>query len=192
MTAPDLLPCPFCGGVPVVKSGGPGCAYVKCCDCPAETGDGPLPKIIAAWNRRATSDDALERAARKAARSLREIAGMDMIGASAVAFNAARELEAALKSAADDDPPCTCCGGSGVTFQTERPCSCIAPTPTPLAAALEVPEVRDMMVLLAWYGEQARLARLIHSEGDMGRHALQADGGKKAKAALAALKGGAE
>jgi hypothetical protein len=38
---------------------------------------------------------------------------------------------------------------------------------------------------LAWYGEQARLARLIHSEGDAGRHALQADGGKLATAALA-------
>jgi len=38
---------------------------------------------------------------------------------------------------------------------------------------------------LAWYGEQARLARLIHSEGDSGRHALSDDGGKRAAAALA-------
>jgi hypothetical protein len=37
---------------------------------------------------------------------------------------------------------------------------------------------------LAWYGEQARLARLIHREGDAGRHALAADGGKRARAAL--------
>lgn len=37
---------------------------------------------------------------------------------------------------------------------------------------------------LRWYGEQARLARLIHSEGDAGRHALAADGGKRALAAL--------
>lgn len=37
---------------------------------------------------------------------------------------------------------------------------------------------------LAWYGEQARLARLIHSEGDAGRAALAADGGNRARAAL--------
>mgnify|MGYP000362648146 CR=1 FL=1 len=37
---------------------------------------------------------------------------------------------------------------------------------------------------LEWYGEQARLARLIHSEGDIGRHALAADGGKRAISAL--------
>ena len=38
---------------------------------------------------------------------------------------------------------------------------------------------------LAWYGEQSRLARIIHSEGDSGRHALQAEGGHRAQAALA-------
>jgi len=26
--------------------------------------------------------------------------------------------------AADDDPPCTDCGGFGITYQTERPCTC--------------------------------------------------------------------
>ena len=39
---------------------------------------------------------------------------------------------------------------------------------------------------LEWYGEQARLARLIHSEGDKGRHALADDGGKRARAAITA------
>lgn len=38
---------------------------------------------------------------------------------------------------------------------------------------------------LAWYGEQARLCRLIHREGDAGRHELSADGGERARAALA-------
>jgi hypothetical protein len=37
---------------------------------------------------------------------------------------------------------------------------------------------------LEWYGEQARLCRLIHSEGDPGRHALADDGGKRATAAV--------
>jgi hypothetical protein len=37
---------------------------------------------------------------------------------------------------------------------------------------------------LAWYGEQARLCRVTSSEGAPGRHALQADGGKRARAAL--------
>ena len=37
---------------------------------------------------------------------------------------------------------------------------------------------------LEWYGEQARLARLVHSGGDAGRHALANDGGNRARAAL--------
>jgi len=39
---------------------------------------------------------------------------------------------------------------------------------------------------LRWYAEQARLCRLIHSEGDAGRNALAADGGQRARDALAA------
>lgn len=41
---------------------------------------------------------------------------------------------------------------------------------------------------LAWYAEQARLCRLIHSGGDAGRNALAADGGQRARAALARIK----
>lgn len=41
---------------------------------------------------------------------------------------------------------------------------------------------------LEWYAEQTRLARLIHSGGDEGRHALAADGGKRARAALEKLR----
>lgn len=37
---------------------------------------------------------------------------------------------------------------------------------------------------LRWYGENARLCRLIHSGGDAGRYALSADGGQLAKDAL--------
>lgn len=37
---------------------------------------------------------------------------------------------------------------------------------------------------LEWYGEQARLCRLIHSEGDAGRKALDDDGGLRARTAL--------
>jgi hypothetical protein len=64
-----------------------------------------------------------------------------------------------------------------------------ADAPLTLAEALTVPEVRALVEALEWYGEQARLCRLIHSGGDPGRHSLQADGGEKARAALANLKG---
>lgn len=47
-----------------------------------------------------------------------------------------------------------------------------------------VDEVEKLREALAWYGEQARLCRLIHSQGDLGRHALQNDGGTIARAAL--------
>jgi len=50
-----------------------------------------------------------------------------------------------------------------------------------IRASSPSPAVREA---LEWYGEQARLARLIHSEGDAGRHALAEDGGKRARAAL--------
>lgn len=49
--------------------------------------------------------------------------------------------------------------------------------------------IDECAAALEWYGEQARLARLIHSEGDAGRHALAADGGTKAQEILAAIRG---
>jgi hypothetical protein len=50
-------------------------------------------------------------------------------------------------------------------------------------------EVARLREVLEWYGEQARLARLIHSEGDAGRHALADDGGKRARTALSPVGG---
>ena len=50
--------------------------------------------------------------------------------------------------------------------------------------ASQATEIERLREALEWYGEQARLARLIHSEGDAGRHALQEDGGKKARTTL--------
>jgi len=44
--------------------------------------------------------------------------------------------------------------------------------------------VARLEAALQWYGEQARLCRLIHNEGDKGRHALSNDGGKRARSAL--------
>lgn len=46
-------------------------------------------------------------------------------------------------------------------------------------------EIARLREALEWYGEQARLARLVHSEGDKGRHALAGDGGTRAREALA-------
>lgn len=41
--------------------------------------------------------------------------------------------------------------------------------------------IAELEAALAWYGEQARLCRLVHSGGDEGRRALAADGGKRAR-----------
>lgn len=54
-----------------------------------------------------------------------------------------------------------------------------------ISTTSEAPEAGRLREALEWYGEQARLARLIHSEGDAGRHALADDGGKRAREALA-------
>ena len=58
------------------------------------------------------------------------------------------------------------------------------PTPTPAPVDWTVVGPK-LMGAVEWYGEQARLARLIHREGDAGRNALAADGGTRARAALA-------
>lgn len=46
----------------------------------------------------------------------------------------------------------------------------------------------ELREALAWYGEQSRLCRLVHSGGDTGRKALSDDGGTRALAALEAPK----
>lgn len=46
-------------------------------------------------------------------------------------------------------------------------------------------EVVRLRGALEWYGENTRLARLSHSEGDLGRDNLARDGGKISRAALA-------
>ena len=50
---------------------------------------------------------------------------------------------------------------------------------------LQAARIAALEDALKWYGEQARLCRLITSEGDPGRRALDADGGARARAALA-------
>jgi hypothetical protein len=54
---------------------------------------------------------------------------------------------------------------------------------TKRATAAEA-KVARMGEALEWYGERARLARLIHSGGDPARFELSDDGGKRARAAL--------
>ncbi len=45
-------------------------------------------------------------------------------------------------------------------------------------------QIERLRAALVWYEEQARLCRLLHSAGDKGRQALDADGGSRARAAL--------
>jgi len=57
---------------------------------------------------------------------------------------------------------------------------------TPLYAAPVAAKVNaEMLAALSWYAEQARLCRLIPSEGDARRNALAADGGNRARTAIA-------
>ena len=50
-------------------------------------------------------------------------------------------------------------------------------------------DVAELVDALRWYQEQARLCRMIHSEGDAGREALADDGGNRAKSVLAKWEG---
>lgn len=82
------------------------------------------------------------------------------------------------------------CGGDQCSFvghfDTEP--EAIAAWNTRTAHALPG-DVGMLRAELEWYGEQARLARLVHSGGDAGRYALADDGGKRARAALAEVGG---
>ena len=70
---------------------------------------------------------------------------------------------------------CPACGGSGHKDDAaEALLAMNRAAKAPLIEALE------------WYGENARLAKLIHTEGDVGRHAIAQDGGERARAAIAA------
>lgn len=53
MTDTALAPCPFCGGVPEIATGSPGCHYVRCKGCSCSTDDCSRDRAIALWNRRA-------------------------------------------------------------------------------------------------------------------------------------------
>lgn len=60
-----------------------------------------------------------------------------------------------------------------------------------IANARLVAAAPELLAALEWYGEQARLARLITSEGDAGRHAIARDGGELARSLLAKVDGAA-
>lgn len=88
----------------------------------------------------------------------------------------------------DDERP-----EGGMCYVYEVPTAGVLQWATPYVRAdlSTSPEVvKELVEALRWYGEQARLARLIHSEGDAGRHAIDADGGKRARAVIAKLEGG--
>lgn len=93
--------------------------------------------------------------------------------------------ESLFEAPANRQGTCTCNGaGQWPLVELEHAPGC----PRGPANRQEAGEVERLREELAWYGEQARLARLIHSEGDAGRHALAEDGGKRAQAVLTSPK----
>ena len=54
MSAPELKPCPFCGGEAALTNREmPGCAFVICMGCQAQGDDGSIERVAAKWNTRA-------------------------------------------------------------------------------------------------------------------------------------------
>jgi Lar family restriction alleviation protein len=128
LEAVALLPCPFCGGSNIItwdpfSDTGDEQLVAHCNDCLA---DGPNAggvndstdeaEAIAAWNRRAapTPPSAMTREA-----MMTELArlGQEMDYETPSA-------DPTAQTGADDDGPCTDCGDTGITFQTERRCAC--------------------------------------------------------------------
>ena len=181
----DLLPCPFCGGEAIeCNNSSLSIAirhWVMCRACHAcSNGEfETLAGAISSWNTRTkpeagkpfayttqTSIDIMkERPEHSGSFCLfLPFDGMDEIkGVTFVPLYAAPQPQAVITGQRVHSPPDV----------DNRPfCDCHQEYGEGLIEALK------------WYGEQARLCRLIHSEGDAGRHALSADGGKRANAAL--------
>lgn len=83
---------------------------------------------------------------------------------------------------------CQVCGESSYVDGADSPdfphsVACVL-TNLPAATRQHLESAEGMKEALEWYGEQSRLARLIHSGGDSGRNALATDGGERARAAL--------
>lgn len=54
MNAPELKPCPFCGGKPYLANVEMvGCSYVVCTDCRMQSDDMSKDRAVDQWNRRA-------------------------------------------------------------------------------------------------------------------------------------------
>ena len=91
LMAEPLKPCPFCGGAArLTNREMPGCAFVVCSACHAQSDDGSIERVVAAWNRRAPGYDA-ECARRLLNRLAREIAEAVQAGQHVTAENMATE-----------------------------------------------------------------------------------------------------
>lgn len=170
----DLAPCPnpWCKGAPNVLGFGVSSFAVSCGLC-GLTGplDGDREDAIAAWNHRLTPRQD----------GLRE-ADIALLGARMVLEGKTTNATGALAKS-DWKPSRAHIEGMRNTMreaieyidEARAALSDISPLANDTGALREA---------LEWYGEQARLARLIHSGGDAGRHALADDGGKRARAIL--------
>lgn len=73
------------------------------------------------------------------------------VGARMAIIAALKQANQAKVPKPDDEPECTCCGGTGITYQTERRCACQPTLPDDVAEVVEEagrlePEIRK----LAW------------------------------------------
>jgi hypothetical protein len=133
MTAPDLLPCPFCGSTMQVAMRD----AMLCLECYAAGPQGEDRDT--SWNRRATTqaaDAALERAAQAVVDACDRARMAPRPGCGIGGQTIDANLRASVYHGVDAWP-------------VEELRSAIyalqsAPTPTPLAAALDVPEVRAL------------------------------------------------
>lgn len=83
------------------------------------------------------------------------------------AFPAASQPEAE-PVAGPDDPPCTDCDGTGITFQTERRCACQGPTPAPVVPAEGLERAREDEAKAGWVLDMELLKELRSDAGDWG------------------------
>lgn len=183
-----LAPCPFCGEQNASIEHSMGVYITHRCGGRV---DRPLVRVVAqtyaqaadAWNTRPAIVTALRQAEK-----------CDLCHGSG--RNGASQLWP------DYPPACRACNGSGTLPATSQAEAVPGVTirhihlgpdgEMPHRAMALADENTHLRETLAWYGEQARLARLIHSEGDTGRNALAGDGGKRANEALARQHGARE